>query len=106
MLIGTDWLILLSFLIIQNIFNKTLEAYSLALDAMKGNDVNISKRVIILEETVDELDKAYRNEHMRRLNKNICSIDSGIIYLDLLTNIERISDHAASIAKRVIMVNE
>lgn len=91
---------------IQNIFNKTLEAYSLALDAMKGNDVNISKRVIILEETVDELDKAYRNEHMRRLNKNICSIDSGIIYLDLLTNIERISDHAASIAKRVIMVNE
>jgi phosphate:Na+ symporter len=43
---------------------------------------------------------------MRRLNKNICSVDSGIIYLDLLTNIERISDHAASIAKRVIMVNE
>ena len=43
---------------------------------------------------------------MKRLNQHLCSIDSGIIYLDLLTNIERISDHSASIAKRVIMVNK
>ena len=41
---------------------------------MKNNDVNIAKRAIQLEEYVDELDKAYRNEHMRRLNKNICTI--------------------------------
>ena len=43
---------------------------------------------------------------MSRLNQNNCSVDSGIIYLDLLTNLERISDHSASIAKRVIKVNE
>ena len=91
---------------IEDIFNKTLEGYSLALDAMKGNDIKISNRVITLEEDVDKLDKSYRNKHMKRLNKNICSIDSGIVYLDLLTNIERISDHSASIAKRVIMVND
>ncbi|RDC50655.1 hypothetical protein DVA85_17680, partial [Acinetobacter sp. RIT592] len=35
-----------------------------------------------------------------------CSIDSGIIYLDLLTNLERISDHSASIAKRVVKINQ
>ena len=91
---------------IKEIYNKTLESYDLSLEAMKQNDMSIANNAIELEEDVDELDKAYRNEHMRRLNKNICSIDSGIIYLDLLTNIERISDHAASIAKRVIMVNE
>lgn len=91
---------------INEIYSKTLESYTLSLEAMKNNDVNIAKRAIELEEDVDELDKSYRNEHMRRLNKNICTIDSGIIYLDLLTNIERISDHSASIAKRVINVNE
>ena len=42
---------------------------------------------------------------MNRLNKHYCSIDSGVMFLDLLTNIERISDHSASIAKRVILVN-
>ena len=91
---------------IEDIFSKTLEGYTLSLQAMKQNDVKIATRVIILEEIVDELDKSYRNEHMKRLNKRLCSLDSGIIYLDLLTNIERISDHSASIAKRVINVNE
>lgn len=91
---------------VENIFNKALDSYSLSLESMKNNDISIAKHVIELEESIDELDKIYRNEHMKRLNKHLCSIDSGIIYLDLLTNIERISDHSASIAKRVIMVNE
>ena len=55
---------------------------------MKQNDMSIANNAIELEEDVDELDKAYRNEHMKRLNQHLCSIDSGIIYLDLLTNIE------------------
>ena len=91
---------------IKKIYAKALEGYSLSLEAMKANDTSIARKVIELEEEVDELDKNYRDEHMRRLNKHICSIDSGIIYLDLLTNIERISDHSASIAKRVIMLNK
>ena len=91
---------------IKEIYNKTLESYDLSLEAMKQNDMSIANNAIELEEDVDELDKAYRNEHMKRLNQHLCSIDSGIIYLDLLTNIERISDHSASIAKRVIMVNK
>lgn len=91
---------------IEKIYNKVLEGYSLSLEAMKENDISIAKRAIELEETVDKLDKLYRDEHMKRLNKQLCSVDSGVIYLDLLTNLERISDHSASIAKRVIMVNE
>lgn len=90
---------------IEEIYSKTLDAYSLALQAMEKNDMVISKRVIELEKEVDSLDKIYRDEHMERLNNRLCTIDSGIIYLDLLTNIERISDHSASIAKRVISVN-
>ena len=39
---------------------------------------------------------------MRRLNNNMCSIDNGIIYLEILTNLERVSDHAVNIAQQVI----
>ena len=42
---------------------------------------------------------------MERLNKQLCTIDSGVVFLDLLTNIERISDHSASIAKRVLNIS-
>ena len=73
---------------------------------MKENDVDIAKEVLEIEEAVDNIEKNYRNQHLLRLNNDLCGIDSGIIYLDLLTNLERISDHSASIAMRVIKVNE
>jgi phosphate:Na+ symporter len=42
---------------------------------------------------------------MRRLNENKCSIDNGIIYLEVITNLERVSDHAVNIAQQVIAQN-
>ena len=91
---------------IEGIYAKVLDAYTLSLKAMKENNVNIAKEVLEIEEAVDNIEKNYRAQHMLRLNNDLCGIDSGIIYLDLLTNLERISDHSASIAMRVIKVNE
>jgi len=39
---------------------------------------------------------------MRRLNENLCSIENGVIYLDVVGNLERVSDHAVNIAQQVI----
>ena len=91
---------------IMDIYGKVLDAYTLSLEAMKQNSVNLANDVLKIEDEVDALDKLYRAKHMNRLNTHSCSIDSGIIYLDLLTNLERISDHSASIAKRVIKINQ
>ena len=73
---------------------------------MKQNNSTLANDVLKIEDEVDALDKLYRAKHMNRLNSHSCSIDSGIMYLDLLTNLERISDHSASIAKRVIKINQ
>ncbi len=91
---------------VVDIYEKVLKAYTLSLDAMKQNNIALAKDVLKIEDEVNALDKLYRSNHMNRLNKHSCSIDSGIIYLDLLTNLERISDHSASIAKRVLKVNQ
>jgi len=91
---------------IIEIYNKVLECYELSLSSMKNNDVNMANNVLKLEYEVDMLEKTYKNRHMERVNYSSCGIDAGIIYLDLLTNLERISDHCASIAKRVIKINE
>ena len=70
------------------------------------NNDNAANRASYVGYVYNVGEKAYKNKHMERINYNSCGIDAGIIYLDLLTNLERISDHCASIAKRVIKINE
>ena len=69
---------------------------------MKINDIDLACKVIKMEEQVDIMEKSCRVSHMRRLNESSCSIDGGVIYLDIITNLERVSDHAVNIAQQVI----
>ena len=87
---------------ISDMYNKVIASYSYALEAMVTSDVNLACKVIKMEEQVDIMEESCRVNHMRRLNNNLCSIDNGIIYFEILTNLERISDHAANIAEKVI----
>ena len=79
-----------------------METYNTALDCMEKSDVDLACRVIKLEEQVDMMEKSCRLNHMRRLNENSCSVDSGVIFLDLISNLERVADHSANIAQQVI----
>ena len=87
---------------LNDMYNKVISTYTYALESMRANDVDLACKVIKMEEQVDIMEKSCRLNHMRRLNENLCSIDSGVIYLDIITNLERISDHAVNIAQQVI----
>ena len=87
---------------ISDMYNKVVSAYTYALEAMVTSDVHLACKVIKMEEQVDIMEESCRVNHMRRLNNSLCSIDNGIIYLEILSNLERISDHAANIAEKVI----
>ena len=87
---------------LKDMYNKVISTYTYALKAMKTSDVDLACKVIKMEEQVDIMEKSCRVSHMRRLNDSSCNIDSGIIYLDILSNLERVSDHAVNIAQQVI----
>ncbi len=87
---------------LNDMYNKVLSTYTYALECMRNSDVDLACKVIKMEEQVDIMEKSCRLNHMRRLNNNLCSIDSGIIYFEIITNLERISDHAVNIAQQVI----
>ena len=87
---------------LKDMYNKVISTYTYALKAMKTSDVDLACKVIKMEEQVDIMEKSCRVSHMRRLNDSSCRIDSGIIYLDILSNLERVSDHAVNIAQQVI----
>ncbi|MDU3338042.1 Na/Pi cotransporter family protein [Paraclostridium bifermentans] len=87
---------------LKELYQKVVDTYSLALESLEKSDVDLACRVIKMEEQVDMMEKSCRVNHMRRLNASSCSVDSGVIFLDLISNLERVSDHSANIAQQVI----
>ncbi len=81
------------------------EIEGLALDAMKASilarqteKMAYVQQTIQIEDEIDDLEEELREKHIERLARNQCSAARGVIYLDILSNIERISDHADNIA--------
>ena len=59
------------------------------------------KQVEDIEQEIDDTTEALRQHHVDRLKQHKCSAKNGMIYLDILTNLERIGDHAENIATSV-----
>lgn len=78
------------------------EVCDLAYRAFLANDIAIAATVESLEEVVDDLKDALRSRHIKRLQQGACSIEVGFVWADLLTNLERISDHCSNIAACVM----
>ncbi len=87
---------------LKDMYNKVIATYSYALEAMEKSDIDLACKVIKMEEQVDMMEKSCRANHMNRLNTNSCNIESGVVYLDIISNLERVSDHAVNIAQQVI----
>mgnify|MGYP000892172421 CR=1 FL=1 len=86
----------------DNIFSKSLEVFKKTLEALRDVDFDKAREVLRLEEEIDSLEKEYRTTHIERLNKLLCQPNSGAIFLDLLSNFERVSDHSSNISLYVL----
>ena len=71
-------------------------------EAFENDDVQKAAQVEPLEEIIDVMVERLRDQHIRRLKDGICSIDTGVVFLDVLNNAERISDHCSNIAVRMV----
>ena len=78
------------------------EVLDMMVNAFATNDVALAMRVEPLEEVIDELVFSIRKNHIRRLQAGVCTIELGFILSDLLTNMERISDHCSNVASAVV----
>ncbi|MDD7516099.1 Na/Pi cotransporter family protein [Ruminococcus flavefaciens] len=77
-----------------------------AFDSYENNDLSIAHKVEPLEEVVDNLSTELKNRHIRRLQNDECTVELGYIFQDVLTNLERISDHCSNIAGCLIETDE
>ncbi len=77
-----------------------------AFNAYINDDLAIAHKVEPLEEVVDNLSTELKNRHIRRLQNDECTVELGYIFQDVLTNLERISDHCSNIAGCLIETDE
>ena len=84
---------------VRNIVDMTVKVF-------ENKDVEAAKTVEPLEEVIDGLNVALRQNHIRRLRNGKCTIELGILLEDIITDLERVSDHCSNIAVCLIQVSE
>ncbi len=80
---------------LSEIIDNTIEAF-------QSDDLEKAASVEPLEQVIDHIKNVLRNRHIARLKQGECSVEAGFIWADLLTNLERISDHCSNVAVSVI----
>ena len=86
----------------RKMVDKTMETYEWTLTCLENNDLELAKRVVKNDDAIDDMEKEFRRAHIDRLNEGVCNGDAGAIYIDILSNLERIGDHSVNIAQYVM----
>ena len=81
----------------EEIAGLTVDAVKAAVLARETEKMAYVQQVVQIEDEIDDLEEDLRTQHINRLAHNECSAARGVIFLDMLSNIERISDHANNV---------
>lgn len=87
---------------IKEMLDVCTDSYRYALDSLVEQSKEKALRVIEKETQADDLEISLRSKHIKRLTNNQCNTEAGIVFLDSLVCLERISDHARNIAEEVL----
>lgn len=89
----------------DEMFGTTFRAVELSLESIAEENIAKAREVIdVLEFRVDAMEKELRIRHIKRLNKGKCHPSSGVVFIDILSNLERVGDHAHNLSFIVVDV--
>lgn len=91
---------------IELMFGKAMDFYNKACMAFYEDKSELSKQLLNREENIDKLEEELRQNHIHRLNQGKCWPSSGVVYVEMLSNLQRIAAHAANIASAILEEGE
>lgn len=86
----------------KEICQTATKSFENSLLTRKTENVEYIRKVVKCEESVDNMEEEFRESHIARLSRSNCNSESGVVFVDLLVNLERISDHSMNIANFLI----
>ena len=89
---------------LKEIFSLAISSLETAVTAFDQHEFAHAREVIKNEESIDRMERFLRKKHTLRMNEGSCGAQAGIIFVDILTNIERIGDHAVNLAEAALQM--
>lgn len=87
---------------LEEMTNKVMEMLENTFTALKDRNYDLAERVLEQEEEIDNLKDKLRESHIERLNNQQCNPEAGVIFLDIVSNLERVADHATNVVQSVL----
>jgi phosphate:Na+ symporter len=87
---------------LQEMFVKVDDMMAKAIEAFDKEDEALAREVVEQDDEVDYMERTLRKSHIARINEKVCFPPSGVIFLDVISNFERIADHATNFAQVVL----
>jgi phosphate:Na+ symporter len=91
---------------LETLCRATEDILDITESSFINNDLTVAFDVEPLEQIIDDIKTILRNNHITRLKSGACTVETGFIWSDLLTNFERVSDHCSNIAVGIIDAHE
>ncbi|MEG0259048.1 MAG: Na/Pi cotransporter family protein [Lysinibacillus sp.] len=87
---------------LREMFILTMDTVKISIEALEKHDTDLAKIVLGKENEIDVMERQLRKRHIKRLNEGTCSGSAGIVFADIISNLERIGDHASNVAETIV----
>jgi phosphate:Na+ symporter len=89
----------------RELSNHVAESIALTISAFEKWDKKTAEQAIEMEGKIDATEQAFRDNHIKRLGREECDPKAGVVFLDVLSNLERAGDHSDNIARKILELN-
>lgn len=86
---------------LNTMYSKVESVYTRAIEVLRTERVEDAQNLLREDDEIDNLEKLYRETHIKRLNEGKCHPEAGVLFLDVISTLERIADHANNLAEAV-----
>lgn len=87
---------------VQEMFDLTISTVKLAIESLQEMNREKALEVLQREIQIDKMERKFRRDHIIRMNEGTCSGSAGVVFVDIISNLERIGDHAVNISEEVL----
>lgn len=82
----------------REMFELVIETLMKSIQSLENEDPRLAQEVLDLEDRIDYMEKTLRAQHIGRLNAGGCVPGAGVVFIDILSNLERVGDHSQNLA--------